>query len=481
MCLWYKLSKAKYGLTVVAPTPISVANEWVSNASPDWTLIETYPLNLFSIKNVFMAPTLNNIGIGNLSSEISLSLRINWVTPCLTAISDSCWILLIATDKLSFFEKVQSIICEFFPKNLINFSNWEFDNIGLFKTYIFSSVKVSKSKIFPRFPKRVFKLITLFSRKESIGGFVTWLKFCLKKWYNGLYLSDKTARGVSSPIEPVASFASSAIGCRINSKSSKLIPKVNCLRLNSSPSKLFFSFDTVNFSSKSIIWELKCLNSLDKWSLMSLFEKTLPFSIFTPMISPGPSLPFDTILFSSISIIPVSEPAKSNLSVVIAYLNGLKPFLSLAAITHSLSVAAIAAGPSHGSIVLFKKLNNCWWFFGKVLFFFDHASGTSINLANGAGFPDLFNNSKTLSSAAESETPFCITGFKFSTSSKSGLVISCSCTRIQFLFPLYVLISPLWAIALKGWAKLQLGAVFVENLWWKIAYLDSNLLSFKSK
>ena len=38
----------------------------------------------------------------------------------------------------------------------------------------------------------------------------------------------------------------------------------------------------------------------------------------------------------------------------------------------------------------------------------------------------LFNCSKTLSSAAESETPFCITGFKFSTLSKRGLLISCS-------------------------------------------------------
>ena len=34
-CLWYKLSKAIYGLTVVAPTPINVAKEWVSKASPD--------------------------------------------------------------------------------------------------------------------------------------------------------------------------------------------------------------------------------------------------------------------------------------------------------------------------------------------------------------------------------------------------------------------------------------------------------------
>ena len=39
------------------------------------------------------------------------------------------------------------------------------------------------------------------------------------------------------------------------------------------------------------------------------------------------------------------------------YLNGLKPFLSVAAKTHLASVAHIAAGPSQGSIELFKKLN----------------------------------------------------------------------------------------------------------------------------
>ena len=45
--------------------------------------------------------------------------------------------------------------------------------MGLSKTYMFSSVKLVKSKMFPRLPKRVFKLITLFSLKESIGGLVT--------------------------------------------------------------------------------------------------------------------------------------------------------------------------------------------------------------------------------------------------------------------------------------------------------------------
>ena len=68
---------------------------------------------------------------------------------------------------------MQSIEREFFPKKLINLLNCEFDKIGLFKTYIFSFVRVSKSKIFPKFPNLVFKLITLFSLKESIGGLVT--------------------------------------------------------------------------------------------------------------------------------------------------------------------------------------------------------------------------------------------------------------------------------------------------------------------
>ena len=36
-----------------------------------------------------------------------------------------------------------------------------------------NDVKFSKSRIFPRLPKRVLKLITSFSLNESIGGFVT--------------------------------------------------------------------------------------------------------------------------------------------------------------------------------------------------------------------------------------------------------------------------------------------------------------------
>ena len=64
--------------------------------------------------------------------------------------------------------------------------------------------------------------------------------------------------------------------------------------------------------------------------------------------------------YSGILIFPVYEPAKNKLSDVMVYLSGLNPLLSDDARTHFASVAQIAAGPSQGSIVLFKKLNNCW-------------------------------------------------------------------------------------------------------------------------
>ena len=43
----------------------------------------------------------------------------------------------------------------------------------------------SSSSTFLRLPNRVFRLITRLSRKLSMGGLVTWLKFCRKKWLSG--------------------------------------------------------------------------------------------------------------------------------------------------------------------------------------------------------------------------------------------------------------------------------------------------------
>ena len=62
----------------------------------------------------------------------------------------------------------------------------------------------------------------------------------------------------------------------------------------------------------------------------------------------------------------------------------------------------------------------------------------------------MFNSSNTLSKAAESDAPGCMTGFRFSISLNNGLSISCSWTFIQLQFPLKVFISPLWATALNG-------------------------------
>ncbi|WP_240047725.1 hypothetical protein [Sphingomonas panacisoli] len=51
--------------------------------------------------------------------------------------------------------------------------------------------------------------ITWRSRRLSIGGLVTggWLKFWRKNWLISRGLSEMTASGVSSPIEPIASLA----------------------------------------------------------------------------------------------------------------------------------------------------------------------------------------------------------------------------------------------------------------------------------
>jgi hypothetical protein len=39
----------------------------------------------------------------------------------------------------------------------------------------------------------------------------------------------------------------------------------------------------------------------------------------------------------------------------------------------------------------------------------------------------------------------------------------------QLMFPSMVLISPLWQRSRNGCARSQLGSVFVEKRWWKIA------------
>ena len=66
--------------------------------------------------------------------------------------------------------------------------------------------------------------------------------------------------------------------------------------------------------------------------------------------SPGPTRPFFNISFSSMLIIPTSEPDISKPSFVKIYLRGLNPFLSIPEIIQSPKFPQTAAGPSHGSI-----------------------------------------------------------------------------------------------------------------------------------
>ena len=75
-----------------------------------------------------------------------------------------------------------------------------------------------------RLPNRGLSDITWRSRRLSIGGLVTWLKFWRKNWLMSRGLSLMTASGVSSPIEPTASLPVSTIGDRISSMSSIVWP-----------------------------------------------------------------------------------------------------------------------------------------------------------------------------------------------------------------------------------------------------------------
>jgi hypothetical protein len=115
--------------------------------------------------------------------------------------------------------KVQSISTIGALKLRISSANCAFPTKGESSTRI-SVWLESSSSTFLRFPNRVLRLITRYSRRESMGGFVTWLKFCRKKWLSGRYFSLSTAGGVSSPIDATASFASSTMGASTCSSSS---------------------------------------------------------------------------------------------------------------------------------------------------------------------------------------------------------------------------------------------------------------------
>ena len=93
----------------------------------------------------------------------------------------------------------------------------------------------------------------------------------------------------------------------------------------------------------------------------------------------------------------------------------------------------------------------------------DQDSGTNIVLAIGAERPARTSTSNTESSAAESLEPEATIGLMSSAiSPKVALAMRISWLFIQFILPLRVLISPLWANMRKGCANHHCGKVLVE-------------------
>ena len=354
LCLSAIACCAIYAFTLVAPTPISTAKYCTSKHSADWTFKEIKVRRFCLIKWWWTELVTNIIGRAILVLDISLSLKIIWTYPSLTACSASRFILEISISKLFSGFVLSIVVSIIFTVSFIYLRidlNCSIERTGEFNCK-WSHWSSSSSRILLKFPILVRRLITTLSLNESIGGFVTWLKFCLKKWWSPLYLFESTANGVSSPIDPVASFFSAIIGWSINSMSSTDQAKHAILFLRSPESKSLNSSST-DWTSLSIyvIFLVQSPNGLVSakyffisWSLKNFFSLKL-----TAINWPGPTLPLSTISFSLISTIPVSEPAMRRFFVSV-YLIGLRPFLSIPAMAQSPYAPHIAAGPSHGSI-----------------------------------------------------------------------------------------------------------------------------------
>ena len=96
-------------------------------------------------------------------------------------------------------------------------------------------------------------------------------------------------------------------------------------------------------------------------------------------------------------------------------------------------------------------------------------SGTSMAMAWGRLNPDMTMNSSTLSSEAESLMPGCMMGRICLTSPSTSVESTASRASIQARLPRMVLISPLCASSLKGWASPHVGKVLVEKREWTTA------------
>ena len=247
----------------------------MSKHSADWIFRDIKVLRFFLIRWWCIELVASIIGKAIRFLEKSLSVKIIWTYPLRTAFSAS--LLIFSNSFLKeifplFFSKVVSIILTLSPIYWRKDLNWFIDKTGE-PSWRWSHWSSFSSSMLLKWPIRVLKLITTFSRKLSMGGLVTWLKFWRKKWCSPRYLSVKTARGVSSPIEPTASFCSTIIGWRINSKSSIVHPKAVIL-FRSSALSTSLKRSSADWTSLSIwvIFLVQLLNGFkdDKYDLRSL-------------------------------------------------------------------------------------------------------------------------------------------------------------------------------------------------------------------
>ena len=99
----------------------------------------------------------------------------------------------------------------------------------------------------------------------------------------------------------------------------------------------------------------------------------------------------------------------------------------------------------------------------------------------GRGMLFISRNSRVLSSMAESDPLWSITGRSLSMSaSKTGERMVSSRASIRSALPRMVLISPLWRMQRLGWARCQLGFVLVEKREWTRARALSQSGSVRS-
>ena len=96
-------------------------------------------------------------------------------------------------------------------------------------------------------------------------------------------------------------------------------------------------------------------------------------------------------------------------------------------------------------------------------------------MARGRSIPLIMRNSRVLSSMAESDPLWEMTGSTLVMSSSENRSVCMVSSRASILsaLPLMVLISPLCTISRLGWALCQLGMVLVENREWTMAIADS--------